>query len=494
MHSTRKRSSNLVLSLAAGSVLLSCISTSPLLAHSDSAPTYPNPVINQATVYTTCHDTGDKLTPTKLQPFTPLPQPQENDPCIFLDPTHRFQTIVGFGGAFTDSAAENFYKLSPAKQQEVLTAYFSPDKGIGYTLGRTTINSCDFSDSSYSYDDTPGDTKLTHFSIDHDMKYKIPFIKAAMAASGNKLNIFASPWSPPAWMKTNNDMEHGGKLKDEDRQAWADYFVRYVHAYQAAGVPIWGLTIQNEPLAVQSWESCIVTAQDEHEFIRDYLGPDLQKSGLSGVKLMIWDHNRGMMYQRAEEIYSDPKTSKYVWGMAYHWYSGDHFENPEPVHDAWPDKPLIFTEGTVYFWPGHLDDASQAEPYAKSEILDLNHWSTGWTEWNLILDQNGGPFHDGNPCSAPVIVDTTTGDVRYLTSYYYLGQFSKFIKPGAQRIACTSDDDRLIATAFINPDNSIATVVLNETDSTHDFKVWIDGRAVSAHTPAHSIETVVLSQ
>ena len=239
MHSTRKRSSNLVLSLAAGSVLLSCISTSPLLAHSDSAPTYPNPVINQATVYTTCHDTGDKLTPTKLQPFTPLPQPQENDPCIFLDPTHRFQTIVGFGGAFTDSAAENFYKLSPAKQQEVLTAYFSPDKGIGYTLGRTTINSCDFSDSSYSYDDTPGDTKLTHFSIDHDMKYKIPFIKAAMAASGNKLNIFASPWSPPAWMKTNNDMEHGGKLKDEDRQAWADYFVRYVHAYQAAGVPIW---------------------------------------------------------------------------------------------------------------------------------------------------------------------------------------------------------------------------------------------------------------
>ena len=466
----------------------------PSLAQArDQADVYPAPVVNQATVYVTARDTGDRLRAGSPLHFADLPQPDEQTPCIFLDPTRRFQTIVGFGGAFTDAAAETFAKMPPAKQQEILTAYFSPDGGLGYTLGRTNINSCDFSSDTYSYDDVAGDTKLTHFSIAHDLQYRVPFIKAALAASHDRLRLFASPWSPPAWMKTNNDMAHGGKLRPEDRQAWADYYVRFIRAYQQVGVPIWGLTIQNEPLASQSWESCLYTAQDEHDFVRGYLGPTLQKAHLSDVKVMIWDHNRGLLYQQAQGVLSDPKAAQYVWGTAFHWYAGDNFDNPEMVHEAFPDKNLLFTEGSRGFrGTAEGDNWPDAEHYGQSELLDLNHWSTGWTDWNLLLDERGGPNHVGNFCSAPIIADTKTGELHYLPSFYYLGHFSKFIRPGAQRIACTSDTDALLATAFINPDNTLAAVVLNLTNEARDYKVWIDGRAVSTHSPAHSLETVVL--
>ena len=461
-------------------------------ARDQDVKVYPVPAITQAMVFVTARDTGQRLSAVGPLSFVSLPQPTEDTPCIFLDPTRRFQTVIGFGGAFTDAAAETFAKLPPPRQQEILTAYFSPEQGLGYTLGRTSINSCDFSSDTYSYDDVPGDVKLTHFSIAHDLKYRIPFIKAALAAAHNNLRLFASPWSPPAWMKTNNDMLHGGKLRPEDRQAWADYYARFIQAYQQQGVPIWGLTVQNEPMASQSWESCVYTAQDERDFVRDYLGPTLHKTGLSDVKLMIWDHNRGLMYQRAQAVLEDPKAAKYVWGTAFHWYAGNHLDNPEAVHEAFPDKNLLFTEGTTGS-PANLGDAwADGEHYGLNEMSDLNHWSTGWTDWNLLLDAHGGPNHVGNFCAAALMADTATGTLYYRSPYYYLGHFSKFIRPGAQRIACTSDDDGLLATAFINPDQSIAAVVLNLTDRARDYKVWIGGRAISTSSPAHSIETAVL--
>lgn len=419
-------------------------------------------------------------------------QPEESVPTIIVDTTKKFQTIVGFGGAFTDAAAETFYKLPKDKQQEILTAYFSPDKGIGYTLGRTNINSCDFSSESYAYDETPGDTALKNFSIQHDLKYRIPFIKAALAESHDNIKLFASPWSPPAWMKTNDNMLHGGELKPEYRQTWADYYVKFIDAYNKQGIPIWGLTVQNEPMANQIWESCIYTGKQEHDFVRYFLGPALQKNGLSNIHLMIWDHNRGIMYQRAAAVLDDPEAAKYVWGTAYHWYVGNHFINTRYVHDAFPDKNLLFTEGCIGpFNKKTLKSWKWGEEYGRNIIHDLNNWSSGWTDWNLVLDQQGGPNHVANYCFAPIIANTKTGKLFFMSSFYYLGQFSKFIRPGARRVVSSSNDDSLLTTGFINPDGTVAVVVMNETVKPVNYKIWINGRAADALSPAHSVSTAI---
>jgi glucosylceramidase len=444
-------------------------------------------------VYLTARDTKDRLTPHAPLTFEPVPQPDESSPAILLDASKTFQVIEGFGGALTDAAAETYFKLPERIRLEILNAYFNPETGIGYSLCRTHINSCDFSSDSYAYAEVPGDIKLEHFSIKHDRQFRIPLIKQALAVSRNGLKIFASPWSPSAWMKTNNDMLHGGVLKPEYRQAWADYFVRFIQAYKDEGISVWGVTVQNEPMATQTWESCIFTAADERDFVRDYLGPTFGRSGLSKVKILIWDHNRGIMYQRAKVIYDDPEASKYVWGMGFHWYVGDHFDNVRWVHDAYPEKQLLFTEGTPESFDNQkLADWQWGEIYARSMINDLNNWACGWVDWNILLDERGGPNHVGNFCLAPIIGDTKSGTLTYTNSYYYIGHISKFIRPGARRIICSSNMDDLLATAFLNPDGTIAAVVMNSRDRAMEFRVWIDRKAAVTTSPARSILTLVL--
>ncbi len=447
----------------------------------------------QVEVFLTAKDGKDRLTAQTPLSFKAMPQPDEAFPTLILDGTKTFQTIEGFGGALTDAAAETYNKLPEKARREIINAYFNPETGIGYSLCRTHINSCDFSSDSYAYDDQPGDTKLEHFSIAHDRKFRIPLIKEALAASRNGFKLFVSPWSPPAWMKTNNDMLHGGQLKPEYRQSWADYFVRFIQTYEKEGMNIWGVTVQNEPMAVQSWESCIYTGEEERDFVRDYLGPTLKRAGLSKVNIIIWDHNRGIMVQRAKMVYDDPEAAKYVWGTGFHWYVGDHFENVRLVHDAYPTKKLLFTEGTPEgFERSRLSDWQWGEIYAKSMINDLNNWANGWVDWNILLDEQGGPNHVGNFCIAPIIGDTKTGEVIYLNSYYYIGHFSKFIRPGARRILCSSNQDDLLATAFLNPDSNIVVVAMNPLNQARDFQIWIDGKTAVSKTPARSILTMVL--
>jgi len=375
-----------------------------------------------------------------------------------------------------------------------MTAYYDAQKGIGYSFGRTHINSCDFSSESYAYVTDPRDTALSSFSIEHDKKFRIPFIKRALEKAGNQIKIFASPWSPPAYMKTNNNMLQGGKLKPEYAKSWALYYTKFIEAYKSEGIPIWGLTVQNEPMAVQTWESCVYTGEDERDFVRHHLGPQLEKSGLfPGIKLMIWDHNRDMMYQRAKAVYDDPEAAKYVWGTSFHWYMGDHFDNVKIVHEAFPDKALVFSEGCGYpFSWENVKDWKWGEIYATSIIQDFNNFTSAWTDWNLLLDETGGPNHVNNFCLAPIIGDTKKGEVYYMSSYYYIGHFSKFIRPGAKRVACTSMSDNLLATAFLNPDGKVAVVVLNKTDNAINFNIWIDKKAAKISTPAHSIVTCVV--
>ncbi|MBS1533151.1 MAG: glycoside hydrolase family 30 protein [Bacteroidetes bacterium] len=448
-------------------------------------------------VYVTEKGTDHRLADAGTLAFSSKPQPVETEVAVFVDPSKTFQTMLGIGGALTDASAEVFYKLPKDKQQEILTAYYSKTKGIGYTFGRTNIQSCDFSSDTYSYV-KDGDKSLKSFDISHDKKYRIPFIKDVIAAAGGKLTLFVSPWSPPGWMKTNNDVLHGGHLKKEDDQSWANFYVKFINAYEKAGIPVWGLSVQNEPMATQTWESCLYTAEEERDFVKNYLGPTLQKSGMSGKKLIVWDHNRDLMYQRASTILEDPAAAKYVWGVGYHWYetwtgAGMNFANEQLVHQTFPSKSLIFTEGCAErFDPNKLDDWSLGEKYGYSMINDFNAGTVAWTDWNVLLDEKGGPNHVGNFCFAPVHADTQTGKITYTNSYYYIGHFSKFIKPGAKRIACSASRDKLLTTAYQNPDGKIAVVVMNKGDEKIDYFLWIKGQATKVTSNPHSIETLIV--
>jgi glucosylceramidase len=440
----------------------------------------------EARVYVTAESPRQLLSDQGFRAFEVLEQPDENYPTIMVDDDKTFQTIEGFGGSFTDAAAITFGKLPKEKQEQFLKACFDPVEGNGYNLCRTTIHSCDYSDEMYTYDDVEGDKDLTHFSIEHDQQYRIPMIKRAMEMSGGNLRFFASPWSPPPWMKTNNEMKHGGKLKPEYNQTWADYFVKYIEAYKVEGIPMWGLTVQNEPMATQVWESCIFTAAEEKDFVKNYLGPTLHNNGLADVKLMIWDHNRGIMYQRAEVAYEDPEASKYIWGTAFHWYVGNHFDNVRMVHDAFPDKKILYSEA------GMGGSWRSATNLARNIIMDLNNWSSGWVFWNLILDEINGPRHAGGLHGTNIVnADLTKGTVTYNPPHYVFGHFSRFIKPGAKRLPCTSNSDDFIATAFINPDGKIAVVILNLKEVEQMAQIWIEGKVIKFTSPANGVMTMV---
>jgi glucosylceramidase len=449
------------------------------------------------TVYTTADKTDLRISQNGELSFRDYKQPFETEPCVFVDPTNTFQSFMGIGGALTDASAETFAKLPKAEQQELLTAYFDTKKGIGYTLARTNIHSCDFSSDSYTYV-SDEDPSLKTFNVSHDEKYRIPFIKAAIAAAGGKLPLYVSPWSPPAFMKDNNSLLQGGKLKAEFAQSWANYYVKFIRTYEAKGIPVWGLSVQNEPMAKQKWESCIYTADEERDFIKNFLGPTLQKQGLGSKKLIAWDHNRDLIFQRASTILNDPAAAKYVWGIGFHWYetwtgSPMEFDNVKLVNQAFPDKNLIFTEGckekfnmdSVYNW-------SLGERYGYSMINDFNNGTTAWTDWNILLDENGGPNHVGNFCFAPVHADTKSGKLIYTNAYYYIGQFSKFIRPGAKRIASSSSRGALLTTAFANTDGSLVVVVMNTSAEKLPYLLWIKGKAASAESLPHSISTLVI--
>lgn len=474
------------------SALTSAARATPPSAQTSNADVRHKPV----TVYTTARNTNHRLAKTETLPFNDFGQPLETQVCVFIDPSKTFQTIVGIGGAITDAAAETFAKMPKAKQQEMMRAYYDARDGIGYTLARTTIHSCDFSSSSYTYVEE-NDQALKSFSLQPDEKYRLPFIKQATQAAGGKLTMVASPWSPPAWMKTTHTMLKGGKLLPQYRQTWANYVIKFITVYEQAGIPIWGLTVQNEPMATQTWESCIFTGEEERDFIKDYLGPTLHQNGLADKKLIAWDHNRDLIYQRASTLLNDPEAAKYIWGIGYHWYEtwtggGMLFDNLRRVKEAFPSTNLIFTEGCIEkFDFNRINDWALGERYGHSMVNDFNAGAVAWIDWNVILDETGGPNHAGNFCFAPIIADTRDGEVHYTNIYYYLGHFSKFVKPDAKRIVSSSNREALQATAFVNSDGTTAVVVLNTTDQAIDYKLWVNGQAADAKSLPHSIATLV---
>jgi glucosylceramidase len=448
------------------------------------------------TVYTSADSTDLRLAKTASLSFTELKQPLETQVCVFVDPGKKFQTFLGIGGAITDASAEVFAKLPAGKQQEFLDAYYSKQKGIGYTLIRTNIHSCDFSSGSYTYVEE-GDGALKTFSIAHDKQYRIPLIKKAMAIAGKSVKLYASPWSPPAFMKDNQSMLKGGKLLPAFYQSWANYYVKFMDSYKKEGIPFWGLTVQNEPMATQRWESCIFSAEDERDFLKKYLGPTLKKAGMGDKKIIVWDHNRDLITQRASTILDDPEAAQYAWGIGFHWYenwSGGEpmFDNVGIVNEMYPDKHLLFTEGCVEsFKAERYQYWANGERYGRSMIHDFNNGTVGWTDWNILLDETGGPNHVSNFCFAPVHGDTKTGQLIYTPSYYYIGHFSKFIDQGAKRISSTASRSQLLTTSFLNPDGKAVTVVMNQSSQKISYFLCIGTQAAEVTILPHAIQTLV---
>ncbi|MHB8127730.1 MAG: glycoside hydrolase family 30 protein [Mobilitalea sp.] len=416
---------------------------------------------------TTTYHNNQKKTTTVEEELRPG---QGGMQCVNVYPEVEYQTILGFGGAITEAAGYAFSKLGKENKEKVLDFYFGKE-GNNYNMVRSHIDSCDFSLDVYSAMTDAEDTKMKSLSLDRDDQYIIPLMKQAQERRGKAIDIMLSPWSPPPFMKTNGEKLHGGKLKPEYRIFWAEYICRYCMEYEKRGLTVNRLTIQNEPAAVQSWDSCIYTAEEEKEFLRDFLHPALVTNGLSDIKINIWDHNKERMYQRAKAII-DKDTDMIVDGVAFHWYSGDHFESIQVTHEAFPTKELIFTEGCVEYSRFDTNQLRNAQMYAHDILGNLNSGMTGSIDWNIILNEKGGPNHVNNNCDAPIMVDTENDTFEVKLSFDYIGHFSRYIQKGAKRIAFSKYTDQLEMTAFKNKDNSLVLVMLNSKDS--DIPVTVD--------------------
>ena len=424
---------------------------------------------------------------------------------IRLDASRTFQRIEGFGGALTESSGYVLSLIPEKKRAEALDAYFSEKTGNGYTCARTHINSCDFSLENWACVEK-SDESLASFSMERTDKYITPLVIQARDCSG-KLKLLLSPWSPPAWMKDNNDMNHGGKLLKKYYPLWAAYITRFIEEFKKRGIDTWAVSVQNEPAAKQVWDSCLYTALEEGEFAAVHLGPALEKyAGAEGkkIKIFVWDHNRDLLWERFSESMSVPGADRYIDGAAFHWYSGDQYENVAKAAQAYPDKELVFTEGCIEGGP-RPGAWFSGERYAHNIINDLNHGCTCWIDWNIALDTRGGPNHVGNTCDAPLLVDTDKGELHFQSSYYYIGHFSRFIRPQAQRVFFSVDSYMTPATvdgrmgnmmeccAFKNTDGSLVFVVMNRTEADMIYELCTGGENTVLKCPPRGIQTLVIS-
>lgn len=305
------------------------------------------------------------------------PPTASDRPLLKLDPSTTFQSIIGFGGAITEASMTVLATLKPAQIQSVIDAYYSK-RGNRYSLGRLHINACDFSVvGGWSFDDVPDDFELKHFdrNLTREQQYLIPFVRSALARSHHPLRLFASPWSPPAWMKSNGQMTGSGptglRPEPEVHQAWARYLSLWLTSMEKQlDSPLWGLTVQNEPEYAAPWEACVYSAEEERDFIRDWLGPVLSKEHPS-LTLIAYDHNKDHIEHWASVIFSDPDASKYTSGIGVHWYSGDEFANLAAVHQQHADKFILATEATNMGAPapfGQGGSIENAEKYAHDII------------------------------------------------------------------------------------------------------------------------------
>ncbi|WP_407332113.1 glycoside hydrolase family 30 protein [Enterovibrio sp. 27052020O] len=514
-------------------------------------------------------EAGDKMSLMANQPFTTEPVSGTR---IVIQPDVVKQTITGIGTSFTESSAFVLAHLPVEKRQAVMEKLYS-DSGANFSLTRTPIGSTDFSvEGKLGYAEVEGDTELKHFTIAPDSdgfskaKYPdiqdesfdvLPMIHQAQAIKSmqddSTLNIIASAWTAPPWMKDidtwfikgskENDWEGtGGQLKPEYVSTYAKYLLKYLEHYKEAGVEIWGLTPVNEPHGNSgNWESMHFTAETQNTFIKEFLGPTLKESAFADTRVLIYDQNRDHLEHWTDVILGDPETAPFVYGSAVHWYSStvDVYEDVlDKVHNTFPDFAIIHTEGTIddlgkpapkgildpvkfqesgwfnndeFWWNENATDwaytatwapnpenhpiYTPVHRYARDIIVSLNHWMAGWVDWNAVLDHNGGPNHAGNFCGAPIMIDVEKGHVYYTPIYDVLAQFSRTIRPGDKAVQADKflhglEHDALHASATINSDNLLSVQLLNTTKQPITFDLVIGAQKAKIEMPANALQTV----
>lgn len=406
---------------------------------------------------------------------------------INIYPEITYQTFLGFGGAFTEATGYAIKQLSQEKQNQALNDYFSKD-GLNYNFGRLPVGSTYFSPKSYSYSYKED---LSDFSIEKDKEYILPTVKSALEINPD-LQFLSSPWSPPKFMKSNKMLVLGGKLIEKYKKNMANYFAKYLIAYKNEGIDIKYVTVQNEPNAIQVWESCLYNSEEEMSFVINYLYPTLRSNNLQ-TKILIWDHNKEKLFTRSKQELINNKALEAISGIAYHYYSGDHFENIALTHDAFPGKILLHTEGcTGYSKFNPNEEVQNGEIYGHDILGDLNAGSNGYIDWNLVLDNKGGPNHKLNYCNAPIMINSSKTDYIKNLTYYYIGHFSKFIMPGSKRIAFSKYTSDIEVTAFKNPDNSIAIILMNRNNFNKEYTICLNDVTFHDNLDSHAIVSYVV--
>lgn len=416
-------------------------------------------------------------------------------------PEFKYQTLKGFGGALTDAASYNMMDLSEKARQNLINSYFG-DNGIEYNVVRIPMGSCDYSKRFYTYLDTPGDFDLSSFSLAvEDTKLRIPLLKQLLGTSKKPVSLYASPWTVPLWMKTNHNVTGIGELigsaGDEYHKTWAKYFTKFFDEYKAQGIKFWGVTMQNEPsnglVVAANWQSTGWWPEDQRDFIKTDLGPELRQSGYGDLKLMILDDQRVFLPEWPRRVLHDPKASEYISGIAVHWYF-DWLVGPSVLnytHNLFPDKFIMATEACNYDTPDKsLGSWELAEKYSNDILDNLNNWAIGWVDWNMCLDLEGGPNWVHNFDNSPVIVNASADEFYKQPMFYHLGHFSKFIPENSVRISSTSSTTLDIKhVAFQRPDGYFVAVVLNREDEDIPFEITIGGKSLSGVVPMRSIQT-----
>ncbi len=430
----------------------------------------------------------------QLSAQSPIKFVQSHDPklvAIRVDVRRRYQTMLGLGASLEPTTCANISRLDPKRQDEVIERLVNPVTGIGMNLMRICIGTPDFTgDPWYSYDDVPAgqtDVSLAKFSIDKDRAYILPVIRKALQINPGLL-FFASPWSPPGWMKSSGSMI-GGRLLPKYYEIYAAYLVRFVQAYEAAGVPVYAITVQNEPGVDREKEpkmaypSCKYTGETERDFLK-FLGPAFQKAGLK-TRIWSYDHNFNQVAQPGDEgidypttVLRDPEAARYVSGVAFHHYEGQP-SGMSVFHERFPEMPIHFSEGSVYGARGAL-----------RLIAYLQNWASSYNAWVTMIDENRGPNRGPFPCSDTIIkLNSKYLNITYRFDYYIYGQFMKFVQRGAVRIDSGESGKTFGSVAFRNPDGRIVLIVANAGVESRQFQILSDGLAATTSLPARTVAT-----
>lgn len=412
---------------------------------------------------------------------------------INLYPELTYETFEGFGGAITEAAAFVYHLMDEAQKKQVIETYFSPEQ-MNYQLVRIHMDSCDFALGTYEAMSDPEDTELKSFSFERTEKYIIPMLEDAQKAAGENLKVMLTPWSPPAFMKTNGKRIHGGRLKPEYRELWANYICRYIKEFQDRGFKVQRISIQNETKAVQTWDSCLFTAEEEKVFLRDFLYPAMQKHGFEEIEVFIWDHNKERVYERVRDTV-DEETCHMITGAAFHWYSGDHFEGLDLVREKYPALKLIMSESCLEYSLYNEENIDNVSIKLLHEIIgDMSHGMCAFYDWNLLLDEKGGPNHVNNYCHAPFLYDTVNHKLmpQKTQEQYYI--FSHFVSPGSVRIASTKYTDHIDTVAYRTPEGKIIVVCLNKSCELLPVNIRIQGMLGNLLLPAGSLSVCELEE